>query len=226
MAFEALVRWHSPDFGWVSPADFIPIAEENGAIYVIGEWVVSRACDALNELITMGIQTTVAINISAMQIVIPEFSLFLIRTLKEKNIAPQLLLLELTETALVSDMTLVRNTMHELAELGFRFSIDDFGTGYSSLAYLKELPIAELKVDKYFVDDIDDDSDKAEFVIVDAIINIAKALGVQCVAEGVENEVQRNYLSRIGCDIFQGYQFSKPLLDEEWRRFIRSAHFS
>jgi len=226
VAFEALVRWHSPDFGWVSPADFIPIAEENGAIYVIGEWVVSRACDALNELITMGIQTTVAINISAMQIVIPEFSLFLIRTLKEKNIAPQLLLLELTETALVSDMTLVRNTMHELAELGFRFSIDDFGTGYSSLAYLKELPIAELKVDKYFVDDIDDDSDKAEFVIVDAIINIAKALGVQCVAEGVENEVQRNYLSRIGCDIFQGYHFSKPLLDEEWRRFIRSAHFS
>lgn len=226
VAFEALVRWHSPDFGWVSPADFIPIAEENGAIYVIGEWVVSRACDALNELITMGIQTTVAINISAMQIVIPEFSLFLIRTLKEKNIPPQLLLLELTETALVSDMTLVRNTMHELAELGFRFSIDDFGTGYSSLAYLKELPIAELKVDKYFVDDIDDDSDKAEFVIVDAIINIAKALGVQCVAEGVENEVQRNYLSRIGCDIFQGYQFSKPLLDEEWRRFIRSAHFS
>lgn len=226
VAFEALVRWHSPDFGWVSPADFIPIAEENGAIYAIGEWVVASACDALNELITMGIHTSMAINISAMQIVLPEFSLFLIRTLKEKNIPPQLLMLELTETALVSDMTLVRNTMHELAELGFQFSIDDFGTGYSSLAYLKELPISELKVDKYFVDDIDEDSDNAEFVIVDAIINIAKALNVKCVAEGVEHEAQRNYLSRIGCDIFQGYHFSKPLLEEEWRRFIRTVHFS
>ena len=135
-------------------------------------------------------------------------------------------MLELTETALVSDMSLVRKTMLELSELGFQFSVDDFGTGYSSLAYLKELPISELKIDKYFVDDIVDDGLDKEYVIVDAIINMANALGVSCVAEGVENKIQRNYLNRSGCNIFQGYYFSKPLNEKDWKQLLKTGTFS
>ena len=168
----------------------------------------------------------VAINLSAKDILNKSLLPQIKSRIAEAGLSTTQLAFEITESDLVSDAQGVYSELGLYREAGFTLAIDDFGTGYSSLAYLKELPIAELKVDKYFVDDIDDDSDKAEFVIVDAIINIAKALGVQCVAEGVENEVQRNYLSRIGCDIFQGYHFSKPLLDEEWRRFIRSAHFS
>lgn len=226
IAFEALIRWHSAEFGWVSPADFIPIAEETGAIFSIGEWVIEAACDALTEIMSEGICSKVSINISARQIVAPEFAQFLTRTTKEKGIPPQVLMLELTETALVSDMSLVRKTMLELAELGFQFSVDDFGTGYSSLAYLKELPISELKIDKYFVDDIVDDALDKEYVIVDAIINMAKALGVSCIAEGVENEIQRNYLNRSGCNIFQGYYFSKPLNEKDWKQLLKTGTFS
>ncbi len=226
VGFEALIRWHSVEFGWISPADFIPIAEENGAIFSIGEWVVEAACDAIVELMNNGHHCTISINVSARQIVAPEFVLFLNRTLKAKGVPAQLLVLELTETALVSDMSQVRSTMRELARLGFQFSVDDFGTGYSSLAYLKELPISELKVDKYFVDDIVDDSLDSEYVIVDTIINMARALGVKCVAEGVENEVQRNYLNRLGCGTFQGYYFSKPLALDDWRQLLLSGFFS
>jgi EAL domain-containing protein (putative c-di-GMP-specific phosphodiesterase class I) len=226
VGFEALIRWQSAEFGWVSPADFIPIAEENGAIFSIGEWVVASACDAAIELMSHGHHCTISINVSARQIVEPEFVLFLNRTLEEKQVPAQWLVLELTETALVSDMSQVKNTMQELAKLGFQFSVDDFGTGYSSLAYLKELPISELKVDKYFVDDITDDSLKSEYVIVDAIINMAQALGVKCVAEGVENKVQCNYLERVGCSIFQGYYYSRPLEIKDWRRLLLTGEFN
>lgn len=221
-SFEALIRWHSDSLGWVSPAEFIPLAEENGQILQIGEWVIKEACGAIKEMLALGIEWSVAINISARQIVDPGFFSFLIRTLKHEGVSPQSLMLELTETALVSDMSVVNKHMSELATYGFRFSVDDFGTGYSSLAYLKELPIAELKIDKYFVDDIQSDAPEAEYVIVDAIINMCRALGVACVAEGVETEQQRNYLARKGCDLYQGYYYSKPLTIESWRELIKA----
>ncbi len=127
-----------------------------------------------------------------------------------------MLMLELTETALVVDIELVKETMLELAKFGFRFSIDDFGTGYSSLAYLKVLPISELKIDKYFVDDIGKDFDGKAAQIVDAILEMAKALNVTCIAEGVETVEQLNYLKGKGCERFQGYYFSRPEPEAYW----------
>ena len=160
--------------------------------------------------------TTIAINISARQIMMPDFVDSLLARVKQFNVPPHMLMLELTETALVVDIELVKRTMLELAEYGFHFSIDDFGTGYSSLAYLKVLPISELKIDKYFVDDIGKSHDGKAEQIVDAIIEMAKALKVTCIAEGVESGVQLYYLVTRGCDKFQGYYFSKPQPQEHW----------
>ena len=158
----------------------------------------------------------VAINISAKQIVLPDFASSLIARINYYGIPSQMLILELTETALVVDIETVKNTMNELANYGFRFSIDDFGTGYSSLAYLKELPISELKIDKIFIDDIDNNSAKKGAPIVDAIIEMARALNVTSIAEGVETQEQVDYLTSKGCNRFQGYYFSKPQFVQHW----------
>ena len=216
-SFEALVRWHSPELGIVSPADFIPIAEESHAICEIGQVVLDKTLEALRSFISRGMDASIAINISARQIVLPDFTSSLLSKVTQYAIAPQLLMLELTETALVADIQLVKQTMLELARYGFRFSVDDFGTGYSSLAYLKELPISELKIDKFFVDDICEENSGKASQIVDAIIEMSKALKVTCIAEGVETQAQLDYLIAKGCDRFQGYYFSKPLPVEYWQ---------
>lgn len=220
VSFEALIRWHSAELGHISPADFIPIAEENDAIIEIGDWVLSSACQILQSTIAEGVDMRISVNISAKQIVSSDFISKLVSVTKRWGVPADRLVLELTETTLVADLELVKNTMCELNELGFGFSIDDFGTGYSSLAYLKELPIVELKIDKYFVDDIATNDGK-KFAIVDAIIDMAKALGVKSVAEGVENEQQYHYLKKRGCDLYQGYFFSKPLKSDDWWDLLR-----
>ncbi|MEW6982104.1 EAL domain-containing protein [Colwelliaceae bacterium 6471] len=217
-SFEALVRWNSSQFGYISPSDFIPIAEESDAIIKIGDWVLLNACKAIKELIEKGLNTSVSINISAKQIAAPNFISKLVNLVRQFDIPAELVVLELTETALVANITVVKSAMEKLSKHGFRFSVDDFGTGYSSLAYLKELPIFEFKIDKYFVDDIEG-IDKP-CAIIDAIIDMAKALGVRCVAEGVENQLQYDYLKRKGCDIYQGYLFSKPVNMDTWRKII------
>ena len=127
-------------------------------------------------------------------------------------------MLEITETTLVTTIDLVRKRIERLSQLGFAFSIDDFGTGYSSLSYLKELPITELKIDRYFVDEINFESD--DVPIVNTIIEMASAMGVRTVAEGIENEIQIQYLTRRGCDIFQGFYLSKPVEEETWRNLL------
>ncbi|WP_394224410.1 EAL domain-containing protein [Alteromonas gracilis] len=215
-SFEALVRWHSEELGHVSPGEFIPIAEESSAICEIGDIVLQKSLRILSNFIENGVDTTIAINISARQIMMPEFVKLLLTRVQQFNVPPRMLMLELTETALVVDIELVKQTMLELAEYGFRFSIDDFGTGYSSLAYLKVLPISELKIDKYFVDDIGKNFDRKAGQIVDAIIEMAKALKVSCIAEGVENGAQLDYLVSRGCNKFQGYYFAKPQPEEHW----------
>lgn len=216
VGFEALVRWHSDSLGYVSPAEFIPLAEESSAIISIGDWVLREAMLALSQSTKLGLNCSMSVNISAKQIVDPSFVDKLLACLSQHNIPPQSIILELTETALVIDISVVKQVMSTLTGYGIRFSIDDFGTGYSSLSYLKELPISEVKIDKYFVDDIDECKPNRVFKIVDAIINISQALGVNCVAEGVEYEIQRDYLQGKGCQVFQGYYFSKPLGKEEW----------
>ena len=223
-SFEALLRWNSAELGFVSPAVFIPLAEETGDIIAIGEWVLEESCRCISELLEMEMSTSVSVNISAKQIISPQFSHHVKMPLNKHNIPPSMLVLELTESALVADIIAVKDTMKELSNYGIRFSIDDFGTGYSSLAYLKELPIAELKIDKYFVDDITQQTSDERHAIVDAIINMAKAIGVSCVAEGVEIEEQYEYLKARGCDLYQGYYFSKPLALSDWRGLLGSAH--
>ena len=222
-SFEALLRWQSKELGFVSPADFIPLAEESGAIISIGEWVIEHACKAIKELMYNNLDATVSVNVSAKQIVSIAFPQTLLRIVNHYGVSPKTLILELTETALVEDIDAVKATMNALSTYGFRFSIDDFGTGYSSLAYLKELPLSELKIDKYFVDDIASDATTTSYPIIDAIINIAKALGVRSVAEGVETEAQRAYLEKKGCELYQGYLFSKPLDINDWREQVNQT---
>ena len=220
-SFEALIRWHSPLYGWVSPAEFIPLAEETDAIIKIGDWVLENVCLAIQELMHLGLKTSISVNISAKQIVELNFSEKLINLVNAMQVPAEMLVLELTETALIVDIALVKHAMNQLSHHGFRFAIDDFGTGYSSLAYLKELPISELKIDKYFIDDIDANNPKNQYVIVNAIIDMANALGVSSVAEGVETKEQYEYLKRKNCNLYQGYYFSKPVDMPTWRKMIR-----
>ena len=216
VASEALIRWNSPKLGFVSPADFIPLAEESGAIIKIGDWVIEQVCMALSILRKKGIKSSVSINISSKQIVAPDFESKLLDVLNRYGIASSSIMLELTETTLISDIEVVKNIMNSLNRKGFRFSIDDFGTGYSSLSYLKELPIHELKIDKYFVDDILNTSMESAGKIVSLILDMARVLNVNCVAEGVEVEEQVAFLAEKHCALYQGYFFAKPMPQDQW----------
>ena len=221
---EALIRWEHPELGMISPVEFIPVAEESDAIIDIGNWVINEACRLLHDCEQQGKHTRIAVNISGRHIVRADFAETITQFIEKWGLAPDTLMLEITETTLVSSIDLVRERMDKLGELGFFFSIDDFGTGYSSLSYLKELPISELKIDRYFVDEINFHDD--EVPIVNSIIDLAHALGVSSVAEGIENEFQREYLRQRGCEYFQGYFYSRPLPEKAWRDFIMNSSLS
>lgn len=218
LSSEALLRWNEKRLGFISPGEFIPIAEESDAVVDIGYWVINEACRLLSEMKSQGLETTLSVNISGRHIARADFSDRLLETISEWQINPEQLVLEITETTLVTTIDLVRKRIERLSQLGFAFSIDDFGTGYSSLSYLKELPITELKIDRYFVDEINFESD--DVPIVNTIIEMASAMGVRTVAEGIENEIQIQYLTRRGCDIFQGFYLSKPVEEETWRNLL------
>ena len=221
---EALIRWEHPELGMISPVEFIPVAEESDAIIDIGNWVINEACRLLHDCEQLGKHTRIAVNISGRHIVRADFAETITQLIEKWGLAPDTLMLEITETTLVSSIDLVRERMDKLGELGFFFSIDDFGTGYSSLSYLKELPISELKIDRYFVDEINFHDD--EVPIVNSIIDLAHALGVSSVAEGIENEFQKEYLRQRGCEYFQGYFYSRPLPEKAWRDFIMNSSLS
>ncbi|HCB17659.1 MAG TPA: GGDEF domain-containing protein, partial [Alteromonas sp.] len=178
----------------------------------------------LHECEQLGKHTRIAVNISGRHIVRADFAETITQLIEKWGLAPDTLMLEITETTLVSSIDLVRERMDKLGELGFFFSIDDFGTGYSSLSYLKELPISELKIDRYFVDEINFHDD--EVPIVNSIIDLAHALSVSSVAEGIENEFQKEYLRQRGCEYFQGYFYSRPLPEKAWRDFIMNSSLS
>ncbi|MEL0169776.1 MAG: EAL domain-containing protein [Pseudomonadaceae bacterium] len=217
---EALVRWTSSSLGFVSPAEFIPIAEETDDIVLIGDWVIEKVCQLLAGLAKKSVETRVAINISAKQIVQTDFEQKLKECTQKYGVSPSSLMLELTETTLVSDIDLVKRKMKTLTQAGYSFSIDDFGTGYSSLSYIKELPISELKIDKYFVDGIGKAEGVAATNIVNVVIDMAKALKLEVVAEGVETQDQLNYLIGRGCDVIQGYLLSKPIPEAQWIELV------
>ncbi len=208
---EALLRWQHPVRGILAPGAFISLAEETGLILPLGDWVMETACQQIaawsgrrgHEALT------VAVNISARQLRNPDFVSNVLKTLDRTGANPHSLKLELTESMLVENIEEVIVKMTDLRSHGLRFSLDDFGTGYSSLAYLRRLPLDQLKIDQAFVRDILKDSSCG--AIAQSIISLSKAMGLSVIAEGVETEEQRDFLDRLGCHSFQGYLFSRPL---------------
>jgi diguanylate cyclase (GGDEF)-like protein/PAS domain S-box-containing protein len=208
---EALVRWNRPSFGLVAAATFIPVAEDSGLIVDIGGWVLRRAC---TDAVTLGEQyrpLALSVNLSTRQLHHPNIVEEVAGALRDSRLPPSRLCLEITETVLVDESTALRNTMHELSELGVRVSVDDFGTGYASLAYLKRMAVDELKVDMSFVTGLGRRPE--DEAIVAAVTGLGNALNLDVVAEGVETRLQANRLLELGCNLAQGYLFqpAQPL---------------
>jgi diguanylate cyclase (GGDEF)-like protein/PAS domain S-box-containing protein len=207
---EALVRWNHPEEGLLYPSDFIPVAEESRLIVPLGQWILEEACKDLviSNSRSGALTPKIAVNVSAHQFHHPEFLEQTRRAIQTTHVNPCDVTLELSESLLINNFEATAEKMKELKDLGVRFSLDDFGTGYSSLAYLKRLPLDEVKIDRAFVRDILDDPDDA--AIVRTIISLCEILGFDVIAEGVETEEQRSFLSDLGCNVYQGYLYSPP----------------
>ena len=219
VGFETLLRWNNPQYGNVSPLTFIPIAEETGWIVSIGQWVIRQACHFMQGLRRDGIEGLfVAVNLSPRQLHQSDFVAMVQSILQETAMPPEMLELEITETLFMESVESNLQKIRELRGIGVRLALDDFGTGYSSLTYLKNLPINTLKIDKTFVDDIVERS--VNSAILGSIIQMAHGLELTVVAEGVETEGQRKELIRQGCDLMQGYLFSKPVIESEIRQLL------
>ncbi|WP_168014809.1 bifunctional diguanylate cyclase/phosphodiesterase [Halomonas salinarum] len=217
--FEALIRWHHPSKGLISPGTFIPVAEITGQIVPISEWVLAQVCRDLPALRKLGDQDCrVAINLSPMQFQRPNFLSNLEQQLRESDIPAEWLEVEVTEGVLMEDQEVAISVLEALRHLGVGVAIDDFGTGFSSLSYLKQLPVTKVKIDRSFIRDIAvDESDRA---IVLGILSMAHQMGLEVVTEGVETEDQLQYLADSGCDIFQGYLLAKPMSMEKLEPFL------
>lgn len=212
LSAEALLRWNSTLLGEIMPAQFIPLAEENGLIIPIGKWVLETACAQMRAWLDAGLvsdKMRIAVNISPRQFAQADFNMRLVETLDNYKLHPKDIELEVTEGVLMQNTQESLAKLDELKALGFKISVDDFGTGYSSLSYLKHFPIDVLKIDQSFVRDISNDADDA--AISRAIISMAKNLNLKVIAEGVETVDQLNFLKENGCDAYQGYHFSRPM---------------
>ncbi|MDE2622540.1 MAG: EAL domain-containing protein [Betaproteobacteria bacterium] len=217
---EALLRWQHPELGAISPAEFVPIAEDIGLIIPIGEWVLRTAAAQMKNWIERGFPAMkLAVNLSAVQFRHARLLESISDILSAVGLPPSLLELELTEAVAMGDPATAVAVMEGLNERGIRLSIDDFGTGYSSLSYLKRFRISRLKIDQSFVRDVPDDPEDS--MIVSTIINLARSLGMRTIAEGVETERQADFLKAQGCDEVQGYYYSKPLPVAELEAFLQ-----
>ena len=222
VAAEALLRWRDAGGRPISPAEFIPVAEESGLIVPIGRWVLETALQQLaawqRQPATRGLR--LAVNVSTRQFHQADFVDMVREALRRSGAQAEGLELELTESVVVGDVAEAVQRMNQLRELGIRFSLDDFGTGYSSLSYLRQLPFVQLKIDRSFVMHIGDDAGSAD--IVRAILAMSRSLGLEVVAEGVETEAQRDFLREHGCQLFQGYLIGRPMGIEDWEQgFVR-----
>jgi diguanylate cyclase (GGDEF)-like protein len=216
VGFEALLRWEHPEFGTISPLDFIPIAEETGTIVAVGRWVLEEACAQVRQWQTAHPRSeplTMAVNVSARQLQESQFVDEVQSALDRHDVAPSTLTLEITESVLLDQSTAVGERLVELKRTGVRLAIDDFGTGYSSLSRLRALPIDMLKIDRSFVADLPASPDAA--ALVRSIIRLADSLGVSTLAEGVETAAQRDHLSQQGCGMAAGWLWSRPVPAEE-----------
>jgi diguanylate cyclase (GGDEF)-like protein len=219
---EALIRWQHPEHGLVPPDLFIPLAEQNGTIIPIGEWVLDQACRQLREWHDLGFSDLrMAVNLSTVQLHHTELPRVVNNLMQIYRLPPRSLELEVTETGLMEDISTAAQHLLSLRRSGALIAIDDFGTGYSSLSYLKSLPLDKIKIDKSFVQDLLDDDDDA--TIVRAIIQLGKSLGMQVIAEGVETPEQEAYIISEGCHEGQGYHYSKPLPARELAVFLKQA---
>ncbi|MCX7195563.1 MAG: GGDEF domain-containing phosphodiesterase, partial [Proteobacteria bacterium] len=219
---EALVRWDHPLFGNVLPAQFIPIAEENGLIPPIGEWVLREACRQNQEWRKQGLmKITMAVNLSAVQFRQKNLGEIIKDVLQQSGLAPSGLELEITEGVVMQDAEAAILLLEDMKAMGLKLSVDDFGTGYSSLSYLKRFPIDKFKIDQSFVRDLATDTNDA--VIVSTIISMAHSLKLKVIAEGVETAEQLAFLKQQGCDEIQGYYFSKPVCAEEFTKLLSSG---
>ncbi len=216
---EALIRWRDNDGRMISPAVFIPIAEKNGTIVPIGAWVVDESIRIFSQWKKdYRIPMILSLNISAIQYNRDDFVDMILNCLKKYDLDPNFLELEITESVFIENFHDVTEKLRLLREYGIKVSLDDFGTGYSSLSYLKKLPIDTLKIDKSFIDTITMDENTR--VIADSVVNMAKRLGYETIAEGVEDQDQFNYLKKIGCDCIQGFFLGRPSTSEEIERLL------
>ena len=212
MGFEALIRWNHPERGLISPADFIPLAEETGLIVPIGQWVLRQACHQLSvwhQLISSPCPLIVSVNLSSRQFVQPDLVDQISQILQETNLNPRYLKLEITESVVMENAEVATTMLQQLKSLGIQLAIDDFGTGYSSLSYLHRFPIDTLKIDRSFINRIDIDGENLE--LVRTIVTLAWNLGMDIIAEGVETAKQLAQLKALKCEYAQGYFFARPL---------------
>jgi EAL domain-containing protein (putative c-di-GMP-specific phosphodiesterase class I) len=221
---EALLRWNHPQLGAVSPTTFIPVAEETGLINAIGRWVIDEACRHIQAWRQIGLDFggRISVNVSAWQIANPQFAANIEAQVKSAGIEPGALALELTESALLRDFGAALHTLRQLSSIGFRLSLDDFGTGYSSLAYLQQLPLQELKIDRSFIRTLETTTDP----LAGFIIDVGHRLGMTTIAEGVETQAQMKVLQSLGCDLVQGYLVCVPLAADDFQRWLqqRAVH--
>jgi len=220
---EALVRWQHPDRGLLSPKEFIPLAEETGLIISLGEWVLRQALQRVKILQRQGMQLPrVSINISALQLLRPDFVEVLQDVIFHAGISPAMIELELTESVVMKNVQDLQHTLNAIKSLGVRLAIDDFGTGFSSLSYLSSFPIDGLKIDQSFVRNIDQTPTKAS--IARAIIALADSLALTTIAEGIESSAENQTLQCLGCTYGQGYLFAHPLKMEDFRQWWASRY--
>jgi predicted signal transduction protein with EAL and GGDEF domain len=218
---EALIRWNHPEKGMVSPAEFIPVAEETGQIIPIGAWVLRTACSQMVEWRNAGLtDIRMAVNLSIRQLRQPVLAEQVKAALEEFGLEPQYLELEITEGIMMGDNRIAMNFLSEMHELGVQLSIDDFGTGFSSLNYLKKLPVHKLKIDQSFVRDIE--TDESDAAIIRSIISLGHRLNLRVIAEGVETQAQLDFLRIRGCDEIQGYYYAKPMPAVEFPGFFKA----
>ena len=219
---EALIRWRDDDGNMISPAVFIPIAEKNGTIIPIGNWVMGEAIRQFAEWKQQyGYDMTLSLNISALQYKRPDFIDLLMKYVRKYEVEPKWIELEITETVLIDDFKAVIEKMLVLQDYGFRVSLDDFGTGYSSLSYLSGLPLNTIKIDKAFIDSVLVDS--ATKIVMESIIQMVNKLGYETIAEGIETKEQVEYLQEIGCNVIQGFLLGKPMDSYEIEELIKGC---
>lgn len=215
---EALLRWPASDGSFISPAVFVPLAEDAGMIVEIGQWVLEKACMQQKQLESEGYRVRMAVNVSVPQFRNPNYVQQVKDTLDKYGVDPSCLELEVTESVVMDDPQAVINVLTELKDYGIEIAIDDFGTGFSSLSYLQKLPISRIKIDRAFVKDI---PEKDAGAIAELIVSLGKKMNLKTIAEGIETQDQANYLINLGCDEAQGFMYSKPLPAQELIEFVK-----